>query len=211
MSMEKIEQELKGRFIDLESMNKDKTAMFIVDMVDGFVYSGALSSPRVAAIVENIVELNKKTKGYKKMFFLDYHENNSQELMYFPHHCVKGTDEVELISELKTEYSEGEETFYVKKNSTNGFFSTGFQEWLEKYENEVDNFIVAGCVTDICVLQFTLSLRAYFNDRDKNKRIIVPMNCVETYDGGFHDGNLMNLFALYNMHINGIEVVEKIN
>ena len=87
----------------------------------------------------------------------------------------------------------------------------GFQEWLKKYENEVDNFIVSGCVTDICVLQFTLSLRAYFNENNKDKRIIVPMDCVETYEVGSHDGNLMNLFALYNMHINGIEVAEKIN
>ena len=209
--VEKMQQELKGRIIDLQSLDKDKTAVFIVDMVDGFVYSGALSSPRVAAIVNNIAELNEKTKGYKKMFFLDCHEDNSQELMYFPHHCVKGTNEVELISELKTEHSNGPETFYVEKNSTNGFFSNGFQEWLKKYENEVDNFIVTGCVTDICVLQFTLSLKAYFNEKNKDKRVIVPMDAVEFYDVGSHDGNLMNLFALYNMHINGIEVVEKIN
>ncbi len=210
-SIKKIEQELKGTSIDLKSLDKNKTALFIVDMVVGFVYSGALSSPRVAAIVNNIVELNKKTEGYKKLFFLDNHEKDSQEFRCFPSHCVKGTDEAELISELKTEYSEGQEIFYVEKNSTNGFYSIGFQEWLKKYEDEVDNFIITGCVTDICVLQFALSIKAYFNEKNKSKRIIVPMNTVETYDGGSHDGYLMNLFALYNMHINGIEVAEKIN
>jgi len=210
-AIEKIEQELKGNTVDLESLDKDKTALFVVDMVVGFVYSGALSSPRVAAIVNNIDELNKKTKGYKKLFFLDNHEKDSQEFRYFPSHCIKGTNEAELISELKTEYSEGPETFYVEKNSTNGFYSKGFQEWLKKYEDEVDNFIITGCVTDICVLQFALSIKAYFNENNKNKRVIVPMNTVETYDGGSHDAYLMNLFALYNMHISGIEIVEKIN
>ncbi len=210
-AMEKIEQELKGNTVDLESLDKGKTALFVVDMVVGFVYSGALSSPRVAAIVNNIDELNKKTKGYKKLFFLDNHEKDSQEFRYFPSHCIKGTNEAELISELKTEYSEGPETFYVEKNSTNGFYSKGFQEWLKKYEDEVDNFIITGCVTDICVLQFALSIKAYFNENNKNKRVIVPMNTVETYDGGSHDAYLMNLFALYNMHISGIEIVEKIN
>ncbi len=210
-AMEKIEQELKGNTVDLESLDKGKTALFVVDMVVGFVYSGALSSPRVAAIVNNIDELNKKTKGYKKLFFLDNHEKDSQEFRYFPSHCIKGTNEAELISELKTEYSEGPETFYVEKNSTNGFYSKGFQEWLKKYEDEVDNFIITGCVTDICVLQFALSVKAYFNENNKNKRVIVPMNTVETYDGGSHDAYLMNLFALYNMHISGIEIVEKIN
>ena len=109
-AIEKIEQELNGKTIDLESLNKDRTALFVVDMVVGFVYSGALSSSRVASIVNNIAELNKKTKGYKKMFFLDSHEEDSQEFRYFPSHCVKGTTEAELISELKTEYSEGSET-----------------------------------------------------------------------------------------------------
>jgi nicotinamidase-related amidase len=210
-AIEKIEQELKGNTVDLESLDKDKTALFVVDMVVGFVYSGALSSPRVAAIVNNIDELNKKTKGYKKLFFLDNHEKDSQEFRYFPSHCIKGTNEAELISELKTEYSEGPVTFYVEKNSTNGFYSKGFQGWLKKYEDEVDNFIITGCVTDICVLQFALSIKAYFNENNKNKRVIVPMNTVETYDGGSHDAYLMNLFALYNMHISGIEIVEKIN
>lgn len=210
-ALEKIKSELKGRTINLESLDKNKTALFVVDMVEGFVYSGALSSPRVAAIANNIAELNKETKGYKKLFFLDTHEKDSQEFRYFPTHCVTGTQEAELIQELKTEYSEGPGTYYVEKNSTNGFHCKGFQEWLKKYCDEVENYIITGCVTDICVLQFALSLKSYFNEHNQDKRVIVPINCVETYDGGSHDGYLMNLFALYNMHTSGIEIVEKIN
>lgn len=206
----KIEQEIKGKTVELGSLKRDKTALFVVDMVVGFVYSGALSSPRVAEIVNNVSRLNKETKGYKKLFFLDHHEKDSQEFRYFPSHCVEGTEEAELIPELKTEYSEGEETYYVEKNSTNGFHSQGFKKWLDMYQDEVDNYIITGCVTDICVLQFALTLKSYFNENNKDKRIIVPMNCVETYDTGSHDGYLMNLFSLYNMHISGIEIVEKI-
>jgi hypothetical protein len=40
--------------------------------------------------------------------------------------------------------------------------------------------------------------------------IIVPVNAVETYDLGFHDGDLMNVFALYNMYVNGVRVVQGI-
>lgn len=209
-AFEKIEEELKGSTIDLSSLEKDKTALFVVDMVVGFVYLGALSSPRVADIVKNISELNEKTKGCKKLFFLDNHEKDSQEFKYFPAHCVKGTEEAELISELKVPYSEDVDNYYVEKNSTNGFHSAKFQDWLNRYECEVDNYIITGCVTDICILQFALSLKSYFNEKNKSKRVIVPRNCVETYDGGSHDGYLMNLFALYNMHTSGIEVVEKI-
>ncbi|NLJ58086.1 MAG: cysteine hydrolase [Tissierellia bacterium] len=209
-AIKKVEEELKGKVIELSSLDKDRTALFVVDMVNGFVYSGALSSPRIAAIVSNIVELNKKMLGSKKVFFLDSHEENSEEFCSFPPHCIKGEEEAELIAELKTKESEGQETYYIEKNSTNGFHSEGFKKWLEKYEDKVDNYIVTGCVTDICVLQFTLTLKSYFNEKNLAKRIIVPANTVETYDGGAHDGDLVNLFALYNMYVGGIEVVDKI-
>lgn len=44
----------------------------------------------------------------------------------------------------------------------------------------------------------------------KNKKvsIIVPINAVRTYDFGLHNGDLMNVMALYNMMINGIEVAQ---
>jgi len=210
-ALETIENELKGKTIDLLSLNKEKTALFVVDMVNGFVYSGPLSSTRVAAIVKNIVDLNEKTVGYKKVFFIDTHEKQSQEFSSFPSHCLRGSTEAELIPELISKASDGPETFYIEKNSTNGFFCKKFQDWIVKYSDRVDNYIITGCVTDICVLQFALSLKAYFNEENMIKRIIVPMNAVETYEGGSHDGYIMNLFALYNMYTSGIEIVDKIN
>lgn len=209
-AIKNIEAELKGKTIDLSSLDKDRTALFVVDMVNGFVYSGALSSHRVAAIVEDIVELNKRMKGYKKVFFLDTHNEDSREFCSFPIHCIKGNQEAELIHELITGDSEGEETFYIEKNSTNGFHAEGFKQWIKKYEDKVDNYIITGCVTDICILQFALTLKSYFNEKNKDKKLIVPVNTVETFDVGAHDGNLINLFALYNMHISGIEIVDKI-
>lgn len=209
-AIKNIEAELKGKTIDLSSLDKDRTALFVVDMVNGFVYSGALSSHRVAAIVEDIVELNKRMKGYKKVFFLDTHNEDSREFCSFPVHCIKGNQEAELIHELITGDSEGEETFYIEKNSTNGFHAEGFKQWIKKYEDKVDNYIITGCVTDICILQFALTLKSYFNEKNKDKKLIVPVNTVETFDVGAHDGDLINLFALYNMHISGIEIVDKI-
>jgi nicotinamidase-related amidase len=210
-ALKKIENDLKGKNIELSEFDKDKTVLIVIDMVNGFVYSGPLSSPRVAGIVNNIVELNKKTNGFKKVFFMDSHEENSKEFGSFPLHCIKGSHEAELIPELKKDVSEGPDTLCIHKNSTNGFNSNIFKQWLEKNMDEVDNYIITGCVTDICVLQFALSLKAYFNENNKSKRIVVPKDCVETYDGGSHDGDLMNLFALYNMHTSGIEIADKIN
>lgn len=205
-----IENDITGKSLELNSLDKNRTAIFIVDMVNGFTYNGALSSPRVSEMSKNIIELNEKTKGFKKVFFLDSHVENSQEFVNFPAHCIKNTDEALLIPEL-IKFTEEENSVCIEKNSTNGFFSEEFQNWLKSNIEETDNYIITGCVTDICILQFVLSLKAYFNEYNKNKRVIVPKNSVDTYDGGSHDAYLMNLFALYNMHTCGIEVVEKIN
>ena len=66
-------------------------------MVNGFVHEGLLSSPRVVEIIDNLVKLNEKTHGYKKIFFLDQHEENSVEFKNYAKHCIKGTAEAELI------------------------------------------------------------------------------------------------------------------
>lgn len=209
-AIRKIQEELKGKTLKLTSLDKERTALFVVDMVNGFVYLGALSSQRVADIVCNIEELNKKTLGYKKVFFLDTHSKDSKEFLSFPPHCLKGDREADLVDALRMEESCGEETFYIEKNSTNGFHSEGFKKWLEQYEDKVDNYIITGCVTDICILQFSLTLKSYFNEKNLEKRLIVPVDSVQTYSYGTHDGDLINIFALYNMHINGIEIVDKI-
>ena len=46
--------------------------------------------------------------------------------------------------------------------------------------------------------------------QNKKARIIVPIEAVDTYDLGVHDGELTNVMALYNMIINGVEVVRAV-
>ncbi|HOL91471.1 MAG TPA: hypothetical protein PK767_03340 [Clostridiales bacterium] len=39
-------------------------------------------------------------------------------------------------------------------------------------------------------------------------KVIVPVNAVDTYDAGTHDGELVSVMALYNLILNGIEVAD---
>ena len=205
-----IEKELRGKKVELNTLDKDRIALGVVDMVNGFVNEGGLASPRVEGIVKDIVALNEKTYGFKKFFFLDMHGESSAEFNSFPTHCVEGTTESDLIFALRGGATLHSNTTMIPKNSTNGFFAPGFQAWLKENEDKVDTYIITGCVTDICVLTFVLTLNTYFVQKNVKKRIIVPMNCVQTYDFATHDGDLMNLFALYNMSINGVEIVDSI-
>lgn len=208
--MKEIIEELNLLPIELKSLPLENTALIVVDMVIGFVEEGILSSPRVKNMSTNLLELNNKTKGYSKVYFVDSHNEDAEELKAYPSHCIVNTKEEELIDGLKESVSEDETIRIIKKNSTNGFHAPEFKRWLDGIIDKVDNFIVVGCVTDICVLQFTLTLKTYFNQMNLGKRVLVPANCVETFDIPGHPGDEMNLFALSNMKSNGIEVVSEI-
>lgn len=99
----------------------------------------------------------------------------------------------------------------IKKNSTNGFLVKEFQDELTLLlKAGFNNFVVVGCVTDICVKQFALTLRAYLNQYDLEGEVIIPIDSVETYDAPWHNANAMNLFALLEMKSNGIILVKDI-
>ena len=67
--------------------------------------------------------------------------------------------------------------------------------------------MVTGCCTDICVMQFVLTLKAAWNQADRPVEIIVPRQLVETYDAPGHSGELMGGAALVSMLGNGVRVV----
>lgn len=189
------------------NFNPDTTALVIIDLVNGFVRQGPLQSPRVHGLIEEISTLVSKFQiaGFPVIAFADCHTENSLEFINFPPHCLKGTTECDLVEELKL----GNNDTLINKNSTNGFLEPAFQSWLKAHPL-VNNFIVVGDCTDICVEQFTKTLKAYFNMLDQGSRVIVPVNAVETFDLGNHYAELMNVMALYSMMGAGIELVASV-
>lgn len=193
--------------IRLEDLESEKSALIIVDMINGFIREGPMMSERVEAIIPEIVELSKKCDELKiqKIAFADNHTDASPEFDSYPRHCLKGTSESEIVDEIKAAGG----YVLIPKNSTNGFLEEAFQKWLNTNE-QTDTFIITGCCTDICVQQVAITLKTWFNKNNRNSRIIVPVNAVETYDLGPHDAELTNTMALYNMLINGVEVVKEV-
>ncbi|MGI6085643.1 MAG: cysteine hydrolase family protein [Acetivibrionales bacterium] len=190
--------------IRLQDLKPEETVLVIVDMINGFVREGALKSQRAEGIIPKIAELSKACNKLqiKKIAFADAHTKASPEFDSYPEHCMAGTAESEIVDELK---EIGGYTL-IPKNSTNGFLEKEFQAWLKENES-INTFIVTGVCTDICVQQFSITLKTWFNMQNKRARVIVPVNTAETYTLGLHDGDLMHVMALYNMIVNGVEVV----
>lgn len=193
--------------VNLSELEPGKTVLVIVDMINGFVNEGALASPRIKNIIPEVSELVSKCreKNIDIIAFADCHKKNAIEFESFPVHCLENTSESEVINEIKDKI-----LTVIPKNSTNGFHAPEFQKLLAK-NPQWENFIVCGDCTDICVCNFCITLKTYFNQTDKKSRIIVPLDAVETYDGGIHNADFMNLSALMIMNTNGIEIAKEID
>ncbi len=203
--LQDIEEELKNQpTLNLSSINPSNTVLLVIDMTRGFAREGILSSTRVDNIIPNIKELvNKaKEKNIEVIYFGDAHSEDSPEVKRLGKHCMEETSESEIVEELK-----GLEDKLFLKNSTNGFLNNQFFSWFDKNKENIKNYIVTGCVTDICVYNFATTLRAYLDKEEIESDIYVPINCVETYDVELHDGNLMNTVYLFGMLNYGIQIV----
>lgn len=110
--------------------------------------------------------------------------------------------ESELVDELKSI----ENLQILPKNSTNGFFA------LENLDfDNIDNIIIVGDCTDICIYQFAITLKSYFNQHNIEKNIVVPMNLVDTYDiPNVHPAEILNLVFFNSMIQNGVNVLKEI-
>lgn len=196
----------------LSSLEPDRTALASVDVIEGFHRVGALASPRVEAIIPSVVGLVEAAyqagvPSSHIAFIQDNHPEDAQEFDAYPPHCVVGSEEAEAVSELKA--VAGWDSFqHFTKNSIASHTSAGFRQWLEGLD--VDTIIAVGDVTDLCLYTLALHLQVRNLADGLKQRIIVPENCVQTWDAPDHPGDLYHATFLHQLARNGVEVVSEI-
>lgn len=169
-----------------------KELLFVVDMVNGFVKEGNMHDSSIMKIVPIIQSECKRHEH--RLFIADTHEEDAIEFKSFPIHCVKNTSESKIIDELNEYVTE-----ILEKNSTNTFHV------LDKERlNEYDSFKIVGCCSDICVMQFALSLKTYLNQMNMSKQVIVMRDGIATYHAPTHDANEYHNMAINMMAQSGI-------
>ena len=223
--VEDINLFLEGAAITLTAIKKDfdnlpvlclneftslNTVLVNVDINNGFCKYGNMYSPRVEEVIPYAVYLNKLFSTFERIFLLDKHTPDSVEFKTFEGiHCLEDSPESNPVSELAP-FVDGNATI-CRKNSTNGFLCEDYAQWLLSHP-KITNFIVIGDVLDICVMQYILTQKKYCDEHNINARVILVIKGTDTYhwDGNNHNADLMNLFTLYNLRLNGIEIVEDI-
>lgn len=181
-----------------------KTGLVGVDPVNGFcsVGMGPLA-PVVqdACIDQMIVEIDSLARKFvrekrKSFFFRDSHNPGVPEPPY-PPHCEKGTGQDELVPSLK--WLEGvarknDDVIIFPKDCINGFVgaidsaggmsfdSNAIVDWIN--DNELEAIVVVGICTDICVLDFVVTMLSARNHgmMPSLKDIVVYEPATATYD-----------------------------
>jgi nicotinamidase-related amidase len=178
-----------------------KVGLVIIDEVNGFCRPGFgyFAPPEVDADVERmILGTNTMAKAFAEQMkpIFVFRENHLPGFLEqpYPAHCEEGTGEELLVEELRWLENEITATVYTK-NCLNGFIAAydqrgknRFVDWIN--ENQIEAVIVVGICTDICVMQFVLTLLAARNVvyADKTqmmptlKDVVVWANACATYD-----------------------------
>ena len=157
--------------------------VLVVDMVVGFLEEGHnLYSEGYRDLIPNIQRLieEEQAAGSKVIFLCDTHDPDDLEFRMFPVHCVRGTEEPNVIQELSR--YEGE---VIPKRRYSAFHGTDLDERLATLGP--DKVIICGVCTDICVMHTAADAR------NRDYAVEVPVDCVATFDPEAHT------FALRHM------------
>jgi nicotinamidase-related amidase len=214
-------QQLTSLTISQVQPDARRGAILSIDVINGFCSEGTLASPRVARIILPITRLMNAAwqRGTRQIVLIqDTHEPEAVEFNDWAPHCVRGTRESQAVPEIMALpfYSE---LPIIPKNSINPALNTDLPQWIDQHP-DLEDFIVVGDCTDLCTYQLAMFLRLDANARQIQRRVIVPADCVDTYDlpvgtaqqAGIpaHPGEFFNTMFLYHMSLNGIEVVASI-
>lgn len=190
-----------------KEINEIQEAVFLIDMNVGFCEEGNLADPTIKTIVPNIIPIVDAIVRKGEGFFVvnDAHDENSVELKRYAEHC-HNENESRTIKELAIYEEYANRTFY--KNSTCALFAPGMMDMLMEMIN-LKRVIIVGCCTDICIQNFAIALRNFFDQMNMDIEIIVPKNAVETFHiPEVHDRKINNERAYTVMENTGITLVK---
>lgn len=129
----------------------NKKALLIIDMLNDFVLEGApLEVPdtrKVLPVIKKEIE-TARAKNISIIYICDAHDKEDREFSKFnwPAHAIDGTKGAEVVDEIKPE----QDDIIIKKTTYSSFYNTTLDDTLKKLG--VDNLILTGCVTHICIL-----------------------------------------------------------
>ena len=173
-----------------------KNVVLVVDMLRGFMESGnnLYCGDDARDIIPKVRDLLNVELGKSSTIFYicDNHRPDDLEFEIFPTHCLEGTDEANIITEL-----DGYPGQRINKQRYSGFYGTDLGKRLE--EISPDKIIICGVCTDICVLHTAADAR------NRDFKVEVLESTVASFDKEAHRWALDHMRNVLGVNIiNGI-------
>ena len=174
---------------------RSRRVILVADMVRGFCEEGhnLYIGPAIRETIPRIQRLlqEEKGRGSHIIFLCDTHDPDDLEFRMFPPHCIRGTEEPEIIPELGEFADE-----VIPKRRFSGFFGTNLAERLRRLNPE--KIILVGDCTNICVYFTAADARAL------DYEVEVPADCVATFDAEAHGFALSQMESVLGVKVTNL-------
>jgi nicotinamidase/pyrazinamidase len=166
--------------------------VIVVDMLRGFLEPGhpLYCGDDARKIIPNVRRVIEETvvDGGAALFVADNHDPDDLEFRMFPPHCVRGSDECEVIPELADLAGR-----YVPKRRYSAFFDTDLEARLAALSP--DTVMIVGVCTNICVLHTAADAR------NRDYTVVVPVDCVASFDEEAHRTALAHMESILGVNL----------
>lgn len=196
--------------MEKKQLKEFRKALYMIDMNNGFVNFGPMANPKYNELVPEQLKMIEKFRKENEQinFILEGHNEDALEFKNYPKHCIKGTDEANLIKEFINEQNKpNTEIFY--KNCINGMLNDDVRTQIKKLEN-LKEIVIEGVCADLCVMDFARTYARYLDELNKEAKIFVVKNAIDTFDAPGHNRNEWLNIAYKVMEQAGIILVNDI-
>jgi nicotinamidase/pyrazinamidase len=186
----------KSGIIGVPEVTEMGDVVLVIDMQRGFLEEGnpLYCGDDARKIIPQVKKLldRETARGSAVFFTADAHAPDDKEFEMWPPHCVKGSEEAEIIPEL-TPYP-GKR---IDSARYSAFYGTDLAEQLAALRP--DRIHVCGVCTDICVLHTVADARC----RDYD--VVVYTDCVATFDEEMHRFGLKHIDEILGAKLTTID------
>lgn len=189
-----------------------KRALIVVDMVNGFAKEGgSLYDEGIRKIIPGQIRLIKEniSNGSLIIFVKDTHTIDSVEHDRFGEikHCIKGSEEEELVDELKV-FENMDDSISIEKNSTSFMETDEFRKVIDEAIG-LKEIEVCGCCTDICISNGVIPMMNHFDQQNRRVAVKVYKDLTETFDSVLHNREEYSKAAYLLMAQQGAKILRK--
>lgn len=193
-----------------KKLEEYKSALYIIDMNNGFVNFGEMVNPLYNKLKSEQRKVLESFRCDDELvnFILDSHDKDAIEFEKYPYpaHCIKETPEANLIPEFINEQENNNTRIYYK-NSINGMLNRNLQDDICNMKN-LQEVVFGGVCADLCVMDFARTYSRFLDEINKKAKLFVVKSTIDTFDAPDHNKEEWMDIALKVMAQAGIEIVE---